>query len=548
MRKKLTLLLLLSLIVSSLTFSAATVNAQDPTAEPTEEAATAEPTVAATAPPTEEAATAEPTVAATAEPTEEAAPAEPAIAPTVEATAETLTPTVETTETVTVAEEVSAAISVSNAVTSFQIQNTGLGSATVQVIYYSANGTQALSTSETVLEGSNINIYQPTVAGLPSPFNGSVVLQSNVTIGAVGAELFNWNNGRSGAANYSGIGSTEIGNKFYLPTITKFFGGGQYNTKIYIQNAQSTATSVTIKYYNGSNGSEVVGAQQTVPVPGNGSVTVEQETNAGLSNGFAGGAVLEAPLGGQVAVVVNAYNNDGRLTAYNGFVDGATKVYGPTITRAFGGGQFTTSFQVMALEAGTTTGTAKYYGPSGLVKSVPLSLIQFQSLNRYQGDAADQDIGNGFFGALVVEADKKVLVIVNSAAGGGGLATVSYNGFTSGANKFFLPSVTKQFGGGNYTSGFQIMNVGTGGNADVTVKFYKSGVAAPFKTDTYSGASAIGQFKSINTYMGNVTEAAAGFVGSVSAESTNGVPIVIIGNNNGAAVNGDGATSYNGVK
>jgi hypothetical protein len=570
-RKMFGVLVVLSLIMGSLGLSVAV--AQEPTDTPTEEV-TVEPTEEVTVEPTEEV-TEEPTEEVTEEPTEEVTE-EPTEEVTEEPTEEvTVEPTEEMTEEPpqervaepseepTSASDVSASIAINNAVTSFQVQNKGTSAAEVQSSYYKEDGNLDYSETFNVAAGSSVNIYQPNVTGLSNGFKGNVVLQSTQDIGAVVGEVFNWNNGKSGAAQYSGLASDEVGSNFYLPNITKKFGGGQYSTKIIVQNVKDTSTTVTVHYYN-SSGSPITAATESHAIAGNGSYTFEQEANANLANGFSGGAVVSAgSTSDQIAVVVNVFNVEGRLTAYNGFRDGATMVYAPTILRYSGGGRWTTSFQIMALESGSTSVTINYVGsPNKQVKYDGVQnpkLSQYQSISRFQGDGGpDTDLGASWFGGLVVQADKKVVLIVNQANYAGALGASAYNGFAAGANKFFLPSVSRQFGGGNYTSSFQIMNVGSGSNAEVTVKYYNPGVSTPFKTVTYkagSDGSAIPQYKSISRYLAGMTEPkpdgadiSAGWTGSVVVESTNGVPVAVIGAQSGAFVNGDGATQYNGVK
>jgi hypothetical protein len=571
-RKIFGILVVLSLIMGSLGLSV--VLAQEPTdtpteeviAEPTEEV-TEEPTEVVTEEPTEvvteeptEVVTEEPTEEATVEPTEEAT-AEPPEEATTEAPPEERV--AEPSEEPLSASDVSASIAINNAVTSFQVQNKGTNTAEVQSSYYKEDGTLDYSETFNVAAGSSVNIYQPNVSGLSNGFKGNVVLQSTEDIGAVVGEVFNWNNGRSGAAQYSGLGGGEVGNSFYLPNITKKFGGGQYSTKIIVQNVKDTSTTVTVHYYN-SSGSPITAATESHAIAGNGSYTFEQEANANLADGFAGGAVVStSATSDQIAVVVNVFNVEGRLTAYNGFQDGATTVYAPTILRYSGGGRWTTSFQIMALESGSTSVTINYVGtPSKQVKYDGVQnpqLTQYQSISRFQGDGGpDVDLGASWFGALVIQADKKVVLIVNQANYAGALGASAYNGFSAGANKFFLPTVSRQFGGGNYTSSFQIMNVGTGSDAEVTVQYYNPGVSTPFKTVTYKAGGdgpAIAQYKSISRYLAGATEPkpdgadiSAGWTGSVVVESTNGVPVAVIGAQSGALVNGDGATQYNGVK
>jgi outer membrane biosynthesis protein TonB len=462
---------------------------------------------------------------------------------------------VEEADLAAAAEVSGAAISVSAANTSFQVQDlSGTGATVIADYYPDTGGTAVTQQTIPVPANSSVNIYQPTVPGLPSGFKGSVVLSSDKQIGAVGGMVFNWSNGKQGGANYSGLSQDAVGNTFYLPNISKAFGGGVYSTKIVVQNVGSTSVSVEIKYYRGTDGVQIGAATETGNIAAYGSKTFEQVDNANLPSGFLGGAVVSAT-GGQIAVVGLVYNDQGRLQAYNGFADGSTFGYLPTVLRSFGAGQWTTSFQIMAIEGGSTNVDVEYYGPSGLVQTVPqFSLSQYQSINRYQG--ADIFLSNNEVYSVLVKANKKVVVVVNQAQGGGGIGTSSYNGGLQGATKFFLPAVMKYFGAGNYISSFQIMNVGTGTAANVTVKYYNSGSATPFKTVTYGPGGdgpALAQYQSINRFLGSTSgpqpdgSIGNGWIGAVVVESTNGVPIVVIHSAAGYAVNGDGTTQYNGV-
>ncbi len=451
--------------------------------------------------------------------------------------------------------------------TSFQVQNQGSQSTQVTARYYGQSGNQvAWQPSHTfdVAAGSSVSVYQPTVANLPNGFLGSVVVDAGQPIGAVVGEVFNWSGGGSGAAQYSGVDNANLGNRFYLPTVTKRFGGGQYSSEMIIQNTKSTTVNVTVRYYQGSNGGELTGASETRAIAGHGVVSLKQINNSQLPDGFFGGAMVSTGSGtDQIAVVVNGYNSEGRLTSYNGVKDGSSIVYAPSILRYVGSGRWTTSYQVMAVDAGTTNVTIRYYGDNGLVKTVRYDgtngppFNQYQSVSRFQGDGGpDTDLGSSWFGSLVVTANKKVILIVNQANYAGGLGASSYNGEGAGNTKLFLPSVNKNVGGGQYLSSFQIMNVGSGAAANLLVKYYSSGQASPMKTVSYSNSSgdALPQYRSLSRWLGSTTDKQPdgldipdGWAGSVVVESTNGVPLMVIAAQSGSQVNGDGATQYNGL-
>lgn len=432
-------------------------------------------------------------------------------------------------------------------VSSIQIMNLGDSTATVIVEYYKEDGTRvdAATHSYTIAVGSSLNIYQPSVPGLPDGFKGSAVVSADQPIAAIGSEQTTYSDGSIGNSQYSGFGADVIGQRFYLPNVNKKFGGGQWSSRITVQNTTAGSVDVTVTFYNADG---TVRDTDTVSLPAYGSTTLMQIDDAELPDGWLGAAIVDAT--GDVAVIVDVISADGRLETYNGFVSGATTMYLPTLLIGFGANQWNTSFQVFNVGNATATVTMTYYtaGQSTPAKVVTATLPQYQSINRYQ-PTVDSDLGTPWIGSVVIESTEPIVAVGSQSSGAPGKRFASiYNGVGSGATQAFLPTVLRYFGGSNFITSFQIMNVGSA-DASVTVEYFAPGNPTPVLTVYYDGAPGhepkIAPYTSVNRYQGDDTILGTGWQGSVRVTSDQ--PVVVLGSQVGLNRAGDAAGQYNGI-
>lgn len=424
-------------------------------------------------------------------------------------------------------------------VSSLQVMNLGNQPATVMVEYYQEDGTRvdAATYNYTVEVGSSINIYQPNVSGLPDGFKGSAVVSADQPIAAIGSEQVTYADSSIGNSQYSGFNTDETGAQFYLPNINKKFGGSQWSSRITIQNTTANPISGTVVFYNGDG---TVRYTDTFSLNGNGSTTLTQVNDTGLPDGWLGAAVVNAS--GNVAVIVDVMSADGRIETYNGFTSGATTMYLPTLLTNFGGNQWNTSFQVFNVGGATAVVTMTYYTAGGAApaKVVTANLPPYMSINRYQ-PSADSDLGSPWIGSVVIESTQPVVAVGSQSSGAPGKRLASiYNGIASGTTQAVLPTILRYFGGSNFVTGFQIMNVGSS-NANVTVNYFAPGNPTPVMTATHT----IVPYTSVNRYQGNDTALGSGWQGSVRVISDQ--PIVALGSQVALNRAGDGAGQYNGI-
>ena len=432
-------------------------------------------------------------------------------------------------------------------VSSFQVMNLGDQKANVSVVYYKEDGSVAGNATYDyqVEPKSSVNIYQPNVPNLPGGFKGSAVISADQPIAAIGSEQVTYADNRIGHSQYSGVGAAELGKKFYLPNINKRFGGSQWSSRITIQNATTSNAAGTVTYYSADG---TLANTQSVNLQPRGSVTLVQLDNASLPNGWLGSAVVD--MDQDVAVVADVMSADGRVETYNGFSSGATSMFLPTLLINFGANAWNTSFQVLNISDASATVTMKYYTPGSATpaKTVTETIAKFNSINRYQPNVdADLVTGGSWIGSVVIESTQPIVAVgsQSSAAPGKQLASI-YNGAARGALEGYLPTILKNFGGSNFITSFQVMNVGSAA-ASVRVEYYTTGQTSPIKTVLYDGVQnpKIERFNSVNRYQGNDAELPASWQGSVKVTSDQ--PIVLLGSQNGLARTGDAAGQYNGI-
>lgn len=432
-------------------------------------------------------------------------------------------------------------------VSSIQIMNLGNSTANVVVEYYREDGTRVdeATRSYTITVGSAVNIFQPNVPGLPDNFKGSAIVSADQPIAAIGSEQTTYSDGSIGNSQYSGFGAEAVGTKFYLPNVNRKFGGSQWSSRITIQNTTANPVTATVIFYNSDGTTRDT---DVVNLLGYGSTTLTQINDSELPEGWLGAAIVEAT--SNIAVIVDVMSADGRLETYNGFTSGATTMYLPTLLIGFGANQWNTSFQVFNVGTATAVVTMTYYtsGVATPAKIVTTTLPQYQSINRYQ-PTVDSDLGTPWIGSVVIESTQPIVAVGSQSSGAPGKRLASiYNGVANGATQAFLPTVLRYFGGSNFVTSFQIMNVGLE-PASVKVEYFAPGNPTPVMVVYYDGEPGhepkIARYTSINRYQGNDTALGNGWQGSVRVTSDQ--PVVVLGSQNGLNRTGDAAGQYNGI-
>ena len=155
----------------------------------------------------------------------------------------------------------------------FQVQNLSAATANIQIKYLDQTGTQVTSKTDTIPANSS-KTYFPIAA--PSPFNGSVIIESDQQVVAI------VNTVGDGTYFASTTGFSSGSTSINLPLLMK--GNAGFDTWFNVQNCGTVSTNVTVTYSNGTT--------ETATIAPGAAKTFDQATNAALPAGFVGSATV----------------------------------------------------------------------------------------------------------------------------------------------------------------------------------------------------------------------------------------------------------------
>jgi hypothetical protein len=291
---------------------------------------------------------------------------------------------------------------------------------------------------------------------------------------------------------------------------------GSWVSGITCQNLSTTSTAViNIEFYPQDNGTAALSYTDPTPIPIGGSRGYfTPSTPPGVPSGFVGAAVVSSDQ--PLACTVNTQTNSAGLgTTTNpyrigtsGGVDttaaGATN-YVPQVMKTLAG-TWSSYIAVQNTEAAATAVTVTYKDRNG--NNVPaatesLSIPAQSNHIFYQADNAN--LPGNFLGSAIVSANNgtsKLAVVVNMYNAGTDNTSAqlfSYNAFTSGGNKLYVPRFMRNYYG--YNGGLTIQNVG---NAATTVQ-----ITFHFGSNNYTyNSPSIAQGTALALYAPNVAELA----------------------------------------
>lgn len=222
----------------------------------------------------------------------------------------------------------SAAATTKELSTNFTLVNFGAEIAQVTAKYYNPDGSiwDADNANESFTIDANYGqkiiaqYFDTTLA----EGQGSVVLSSSQELGAVTQILARNQVPTSGA--YSGIG--DPADKYFAPQVFRNLpsAAGLQNSQIIIQNTSAATMSVSVQFipFPGITGLAAY-TNPAISIPANASYNYDlsEETNLWSTNtsvtGWTGSAVISAPVGTTIGVVVNTFAGPNSLQTYNAF-------------------------------------------------------------------------------------------------------------------------------------------------------------------------------------------------------------------------------------
>jgi Fibronectin type III domain len=183
--------------------------------------------------------------------------------------------------------------------TGMGIQNTTGTAGTVTINYYDATGT-ATTTTAPIAANGYVGVYQGTDIAADGPYTAKIT--STVAIAAIVNEVAPSTTSAQQSTAYNTFASGSA--TLHLPLVESA-GSDGWSTGEGIMNTGSTATTVTVTYYDTASGA-AVGTPQSLSLQPNAFWGLYQPAG-GLPNGVRAGAVVTTS-GGQVGVICNESN------------------------------------------------------------------------------------------------------------------------------------------------------------------------------------------------------------------------------------------------
>lgn len=401
----------------------------------------------------------------------------------------------------------------------FQVQNIDPNNDAIVTIdfYDSTTGAKVTGAEikDTIAKATSTTYL--TLTGLPSGFQGSVVISSSAQV----ASVVNINGiGAGGNAWASYVGAISGGSPVLIPLLMANNSG--YNTWFSVQNTGGTATDVSVAYSDGKTNSKP-GLQ-----PG-ASWVFDQTTEGHTAKIFS--ATVTASGGGQLAATVIEENNS-IMFAYNGFTAGSQTVAIPLINSNNAG--YATGTQIMNTGGNQTTVTVSYIpSVAGTActetqtiqggASATFTLYAFSPGNPTPPGSSGYSTtcagGARFVGSAIVSANSagmNLVAISNQLKPGvNGEANNDFDPSTA-TSQVVLPLIMDRNSG--WSTGFNIMNVGT--TADINCTFTGT-------THTVS-QTGVAQYAALNNLQGNTI--AYKYVGSATCTASAGGKLVAVVN------------------
>jgi hypothetical protein len=301
---------------------------------------------------------------------------------------------------------------------------------------------------------------------------------------------------------------------------------GDFSTQLTVFNGSSTASSVTVKFYDNS-GLLQPNATQTFNLAAISSQTLDQSlAGSNLPNGFTGWAQITGSGGSQLVAQVLEQSASQKFVAIaTAQAQTYTKLYSPAIFK--GAFSFNTGANIINPNAFPVSVSVSYYDATGdQLTTQPFTLAANSVQAIYHGGngggnglPAGSGLSSGFSGAAIVNATGGGIAMVVNESGGvsatGTSLSGTYSAASNGSTSVGLPVMAN--GGFGYVTGTTIFN--TSGNAVTgSIQYYDLsgnpvGQAQPFN---------IGPYASQLAYQGVPNVLASGFYGTALITQTGG--------------------------
>ncbi len=339
-----------------------------------------------------------------------------------------------------------------------------------------------------------------------------------------------------------------------IPLVAAAGPSGTYVSGIACVNLSASDASYSISFYNtgGSTVATVTGVVSATKGFGYFSPNI-----GGLPSSFVGSAIVSSDQ--QLGCSVNVQTAPGvginRVDNYSGVLSAGTgpKLYAPQVLNNAGGG-FTSYFVAQNTGSNPVTATLKVFNSSGAQVQTQSATIPNNSSHIFYQD--DGSLAAGFSGSATIESQDGttplagVVSFFNTGSTGGTAQFLTYNAFTSGANKVFAPRVVKNLSNQGWTSGFNCQNVG-GSSTVITATFTVKNQNNNTTVGAVMVSPSLNPSQSWALYMGNnygtALDGVASYFGGATAQAAPGGSIVCTVNEDNRTLYAGQGTAYNGV-
>ena len=359
----------------------------------------------------------------------------------------------------------------------FIIQNMGSSTTTISAAFYSLE-TGALVHTEagSAAPGDNFTVRPHWISDDYLPTG-----QYSVVISAGPEPVASIANVYTASGHLMAYGaSSPTGSTLYFPNFNKNYF--DWNTPVYIQNAGSSATTVSLEFLPVTGGSAY--NMTTTSIQPGAAYEFDPVDQAGLSDGAyslkATATDSSVNLAGTLAQFLPTV---GQEMAVNAFTAGAETLYCPNINKNYGAENWTTPAVIQNLGSSAVAPHVYYYAvnvggysPGDLVNDWTLASIDpGESIPERPKVRSDTDLPPGIY-SMKIEggSGSELAAIVNQYSQNATGGSLAYACFTSGGTEVFLPNINKYYGAELWNTPFVIQNVGNT-TADVKVEYIQGG-------------------------------------------------------------------------
>ncbi len=271
----------------------------------------------------------------------------------------------------------------------------------------------------------------------------------------------------------------------YLPNITRMLGGRYgWHTPFIVQNVGTFNTTLSVKYYNFTDGSLVATRTATV-APGRSYVGSPNDDVDPILPENAQFSVVVTSAGSPVVAVVNEHQGGPGITAealsYSGFSTGSTKVSLPLVSKLSGG--WLTTMIIQNLGVATTSVSGSFKRLDAVATPVLITRVVQPGRSQFIDPRFESSLVSGGEYAVTFTATEPFAVVANAhndLPGSPAPMGDSYNGVPNVTGTVsYSPYVPKNADGIGRSSRVVIQNAGTtAATPSVTLRAFVGGTTS----------------------------------------------------------------------